>query len=341
MLAELQILLLQRMLGIDEEHDDLGEADHAQRIGDGELLGLLGDSCLAAQARGIEERDGTPFPVELRGNGIAREARLRSRDHPLLFEQRVDERRLAGVGAPDDGEAERPGTGGRGSAAVVGATVLPGSRGTRARPLRVLQVLRDLLRRPGLEQGHPDPVDLVLQVADALAMLGRDGDGFAETELEGVIEAFRSGPALALVGNEEHRLAGPPHECSKRLIGMSDARPCIDHEQHQIGLGDGTLRLLAHTGRNAAGRGLLEARRVDEDRRLARDRSLRLAPVAREAGHGIHEREPPAGETVEQRRLADIGPADDGEGKRHAQSASEKGRKPVSSGFGRCSHDMP
>ena len=51
--------------------------------------------------------------------------------------------------------------------------------------------------------------------------------------------------------------------------------------------------------------------RNDEVAELA----LAFAPVPRDSRQIINERKPPANQAVEQRRLADIGAADDGNGK--------------------------
>ena len=64
-------------------------------------------------------------------------------------------------------------------------------------------------------------------------------------------------------------------------------------------------------------RRFLEAGRVDQAEVEIGDMALALAAVASDARQIIDERQPPADKPVEQCRLADIGPPDDRDGKRH------------------------
>ena len=105
-LADRQILLLEGMLGIDQQHDDLGEADGAHGVAGGQLLRHLAHARLAPEPRRVEQADRPVAPGEVGGDGVACQARLGTGDHPLLAQQRVDQRRLAGVGTADDREAD-------------------------------------------------------------------------------------------------------------------------------------------------------------------------------------------------------------------------------------------
>ena len=63
---------------------------------------------------------------------------------------------------------------------------------------------------------------------------------------------------------------------------------------------------------------LLEARGVDDGEAQRAEPAGALAQVAGHAGLVVDERQPPPDEAVEERRLADVGTADDGEGEGHA-----------------------
>jgi hypothetical protein len=61
----------------------------------------------AAHARGVDQRVAASIALEVEVDRIARRAGLVERDHPLLAEERVDERRLADVGPTDDRDLDR------------------------------------------------------------------------------------------------------------------------------------------------------------------------------------------------------------------------------------------
>ena len=78
-----------------------------------------------------------------------------------------------------------------------------------------------------------------------------------------------------------------------------------------------------------SGRGFLEAGGVDDGEDEIAETRLAFAPVARHARAVIDQREPPADQAVEQGRLADIRPADDGDGEAHGDIRPAKTRRPV------------
>ena len=89
--------------------DDLGKADGAQAVGDRQLFQLFLHPGLAAHAGGVEQLDRAAVPVPVDRDGIAGDAGFRAGQQPLLADQRVDQRRLAGIRAADDGDAHRLG----------------------------------------------------------------------------------------------------------------------------------------------------------------------------------------------------------------------------------------
>ena len=62
----------------DEDHD-LGEADGAERVADGELLELALDPRLAPEAGRVEQAEAMLAPGPVDGDRIARDAGLRAR----------------------------------------------------------------------------------------------------------------------------------------------------------------------------------------------------------------------------------------------------------------------
>ena len=270
-----------------------------------ELLGRFRNARLAAQTGRIEQAHRPVAPLEVGGDGIAREPRLRPGDHALLAEQRIDQRRLAGVGPADHGHADRAGLVVRLDAALL---VVAGA---------IRATLGDRLQAERGQDGRD-------QFADTLAMLGRYGDRLAETEPERLVEPVGARAPLALVGNQHDRPARGTHRLGEGRVGRHHAVTRIEHEQHDVGLADRRLALGAHARRDRARRRLFQPRRVDDSDRVASQHRLALAPVAREARHVRHQRRAPGRQAIEQGRLADIGPADDGDDGGHGSTATER-----------------
>ena len=198
--GDAQILLLEPVLRIHHHHDDFGKAHRAQRVGDRELLELLLDPRAPAQARGVEHAKLAALPVDLDRDGIARGAGLRARQQALLAEQMIDQRRLAGIGPADDGDADRT------------------RRGLLLRQRLVVLgfIFLDRLRHQLAQR--------VIELAHALAVLGRDLDGIAEAEREGLHRAGIAMLAFALVGDQQHRLVGLAGEIGEGAIVGRQAR---------------------------------------------------------------------------------------------------------------------
>ncbi len=267
------------------QHDDLGKADGAKGVAGRKLLGVVGDFGAAAQACGVEQLHVAAVPGEVAGDGVARQSRLGSGDHAILAEDRVDERRFAGIGPADDGDAKR--------ALRLGFFGLAGFTATS---------------RLGFEAESGKAV--ALEIAEAETMLGGDRHWLSETELEGFVEAFVRGAAFALVGDQDHGAAGRARDTGKQLVGCGDTVARIDDEQHEIGGGQGRFRLLAHTIGDGAALGVLEACRVEKRDGVTAKLRLALAPVAREPWKVGDERVTRARQAVEKGRLADVRSAD-------------------------------
>ena len=155
------------------------------------------------------------------------------------------------------------------------------------------------------------------QIRQALAVLGRERDRIAEAQREGLVGACEAGAALGLVGDEDHGLAGAAHHFGERPVGGQDADARIDDEEDDVGIADGGLGLRAHAAEERFLGGFFEAGRVDDAEFEVAETRLALAPVAGDAGLVVDERELLADQPVEQGRLADIRPPDDGDERRH------------------------
>ena len=103
-------------------------------------------------------RNFCPLPVEIDRDGVARGAGLRRGEQALLADQPVDQRRLAGIRPPDNGDADRMRT---------------GRRRPPPRPR-----LRGLFGQRRAQR--------VVEIGQALVMLGRNRHRIAEAERIGV-----------------------------------------------------------------------------------------------------------------------------------------------------------
>ena len=298
-IGDAQILLLERLLGIHQQHHHFGEADGVERVGDRELLELLLDLRAAAHARGVVEAEGAALPVEIDRDGVARDAGLRPGEQALLAEQAVDQRRLAGVGPADHGDADRP----------------------RRIVVRRLVFSRRLARSPP---------------AAPRAARRRDRTGPRRARP-------RSPPARRARAHRPR--AGRPRRLCPRSCWRRRSPACpdlrirsantpvvrhqagarIDQEEHRVGLRDRRLGLRRPCGRRGspAPRSSRPAVSIAVKSRSP-SRAVALAAVARHARQVVDQREPLADQPVEQRRLADIRPADDGDGEAHGSSSSAR-----------------
>ena len=233
-------------------------------------------------------RNSRPFHSSVDRDGVAGDAGLRTGEQALLAEQPVDQRRLADVRTADHRDAN-------GTVGVRIDLLILGRRG-------------GVLRQGG--------ADRVVEVGEALAVLGGERDRIAEAERVGLGGAGARA-SLALVGDDDHRLAGAPHDVGEGAVDRRQAAAHVDQEQHRVGAADRHLGLRHHARGQAVGRGLVEARGVDDREAQVAEAPLALAPVARHARPVIDQREPPADQAVEQGRLADIRPSHDGESEAH------------------------
>ena len=145
------------------------------------------------------------------GDAVARDAGLGAGDEAVVLEDAVDQRRLAGVGAADEGDADRLVRLGRRLGVGIERLFAFGLRLQRNHRAGALQ----LLLRSG---------ERLVEIGHALAVLGGDRRRFAEAEPPGFEEAFIALLALALVGGEHDRLAGLAQQLREALVDRRHAR---------------------------------------------------------------------------------------------------------------------
>src|SRR4029078_6565867 len=119
------------------------------------------------------------------------------------------------------------------------------------------------------------------------------------------------GPLVVNLGDDEqHGPGGTPQRASHHEFGVCRAGMARDNEQDQVGGGDRPLRLLGHSGSQAASvrlpsPGVNESEATSGPYRVIRD------PVPRYARHLLNPRLATPEHAVDERRLTHVGPTDD------------------------------
>ena len=148
-------------------------------------------------------------------------------------------------------------------------------------------------------------------------MLRADRHRIAQSERVAFERARFAGAAFALVGDQNCRLAGFAHKIREGPIGRGRTGTRIDQKQDHVRLRHCRCGLRLHLSCKTLGSRTLETGRVDHPKRKIAKPSLALPPIARDARLVIDKRAPRPDQTVEERRFADIGPADNGNREGH------------------------
>src|SRR5581483_387373 len=262
----------------DEEHGvrALHRGDAAQQA---VALEPVAARRLAANARRVDQDDRHSFELELRVHRVARRARRRAHERALVAQERVEQRRLADVRAAHDRE-----------------------------PVGVL-VPRALLLRGRQHLDHA-----IEQVADAEAMLRREQAGLVEAELEQLMREVAFRVRVGLVRGDDDYASGPAQQARDVAVDRRETLADVEHEQDELRLVDRYARLRLDR------RARLVLRRVEVQPGGVDHRELAAAPlgdavqaVAGQPGGGVDDRLAIAEQAVEERRLADVGAANDGD----------------------------
>lgn len=205
---------------------------------------------LATHAGRIDQADVLALELPVDRDGVAGDARFRSGQQAVVADQTVDQGRFARVGAADHGDADR------------------------------LVRLVDLFD----EDVFGRRADGLVQVGHALAVLGRDGDGFAEAQGVRLADAAAALAALGLVGQQDDGLVHLAQALGEDPVQRGDAFAGVHHEHDQFGVFQRGLGLLAHPGFQAIVGDVLVARRVNQRQIHVADIAVGVAPVPGHAG---------------------------------------------------------
>ena len=273
-----QVLLDDALRGVDEHERDVRAVRGLERAQLREVLDALAMPPLSPHARGVHEHERAVVGLEHGVDRVARRSRDVGDDQPLLAEQRVEEAGLADVGPPST--ATRIASSGTGCSLAAG------------------QPLED-----GVEQ-----------VSRAMPVEAGDRHGLAEAERRELVCELGPAGIVELVRDEQHRLACPAQDVGE--LGVARRQPCarVDDEEHEVGLLDRRPRLGDGAARDRRVVGDVDAARVHEQEALACPLAEELLAVAGHSRRLVDDRGAGRGQPVDERRLADVRVADDGDG---------------------------
>ena len=119
------------------------------------------------------------------------------------------------------------------------------------------------------------------------------------------------GRVVDLVRQHEDRLVRLAQDLGHLLVARRHAGARVDDEEHEIRLPHRLARLLRDRARQRRRVGDVHSARVDEHEALARPLADELLSVTRHPRHLVHDGGARLGQPVDERRLADVGEADD------------------------------
>ena len=151
-------------------------------------------------------RNGVPNQSACTRDRVAGDPGLGPGQQAVLAEDGVDQRRLAGVRPPDDGDLDRPAGRQRRALALLVDAVVD----------RLAAVDIDDLGGVGKLRRHR--LERAQEVVHADAVLGRERDRLAETELPGLDQTRLRRPALGLVGGEDHPRRALAQQLGERAV---------------------------------------------------------------------------------------------------------------------------
>ena len=157
---------------------------------------------------------------------VAGDAGLGAGQQTILAEDMVDERRLARVRPAQHGDAQ-------GLGEIELAAVLFFAQDQRLGLV--------LLVRVEARGGRQDFDQRVVEFAQALAMLGGEGDRLAKAETEHLVDARLPRGAFRLVGDDDDRLVGAAHRLREMLVGGGEPGARVDHEQDRVAIDEALL----------------------------------------------------------------------------------------------------
>jgi hypothetical protein len=260
------------------------------------------DRPAAADAGGVDQDHRLAVQLDGAVDRVARRPRHVADDHPLVAEHLVDEGRLAGVRPSHHRHPRRRHLNLLELRQLFLGELIPFEG--RYLPLRALLGL--VLRRQPLD-------DRIGQVARVPAVLCTDAHGRVEAESVELCGLRLAAVVIDLVDHQDDRLAGAPQPIGQLMVERRDARRHVDQEQDQVRLLDRNPRLDLHPLLDVAARLELEATGIDHGEVPAAPVGLAVGAVAGRARHVLDDHHALADEAVEERGLADVRTADDGD----------------------------
>ena len=207
--------------GVDHEQGDVGVVDRPQGPHERVVLGRVVDPRAPAHAGGVDEHDRSVLGLDERVDGVAGRAGEVVDDGAVLADEAVEQRRLADVGPPDDGDARRP-------------------RLVRRPRLLELDVGVDRRRRGSPVGagacGREAVDDDVEQVAGAPAVQGADRVRLAETEGQELPALVLAAVVVGLVGDDDDVVAAAAQPVGDGLVVVGHPDGRVDDEQHDVGV---------------------------------------------------------------------------------------------------------
>ena len=222
-------------------------------------------------------------------------------DRPLVTDEAIEQRRLADVGPTHDRHR---------GAGVDGHVLL-------RRPTA-------LGRRVFRQAAH----HLVEQLTGSPTVQGTHHPRVAETETGEVPGVGLAARGVDLVGHEHDRRPGPAQVGSHRLVLVGHTDRHVHHEQHQVGHPDGPLGLGADLSLEPVG-AAQPASCVDESERTTVPLGDELLAITGDARSFLHDRDPLADDAVDERGLADVGPAHHGHHRPGLELGTHRGVGPA------------
>ena len=106
-IGNLQVLLLESLVGIHHQKADFGKPNGAQRIGNRQRLKLFLYFGLTPHPGGIHQANRPPVPHPIHADGVARDPGFRPRQQALFANKRIDKSRLTRIWPSDDRDPQR------------------------------------------------------------------------------------------------------------------------------------------------------------------------------------------------------------------------------------------
>jgi hypothetical protein len=245
------------------------------------------DARLASHAGGVDEDGRCPGEIDVRIDGVDGRPGPRVDDGPLGAGDAVEQGGFAGVRASEERDARD-----RLVARLfgLGGREVPDDRGL------------ELVHATTMQRDDPVHAELVEQVRVMLLLI-----------------------AVDLVGGEDRRAIALTEACDRHAIPFCGSRRSVEDAHDDVGFRDGGFhaprdphaeRVVAHG---------VEAARIDERDVPASHVRVGVVPVASDALHVVDDGDGTTREAVEERALAHVGAADDGDEGFHERAPGVEG----------------